>query len=38
MGLSDHITDQFRARLIDEMRLSEPIDEDSPWRYLDAEE
>jgi len=37
MGLSDHIIDQFRARLIDEMRLSEPFDEDSPWRYLDAD-
>lgn len=37
MGLSDHITDQFRAGLIDEMQLSEPFDEDSPWRYLDAD-
>ena len=37
VGLSDHITDQFRARLIDERRLSEPFDEDGPWRYLDAD-
>jgi hypothetical protein len=37
MGLSDHIIDQFRARLLDEMRLIEPFDEDSPRRYLDAD-
>ena len=35
MGLPLHVADQLYAHLLDSMNLSEPLDEDSPWRTMD---
>ncbi len=34
MGLPVHIADQLYARMLESMKLSEPLDKDSPWQEI----
>jgi len=35
MRLPIHVVDQLYAQLLDSMRVSEPINENSPWHVMD---